>query len=112
MRAMPILLFSLLLCATTVDADTITIPQIKAELDELYQEQDALEAKAAKQKGVLNYMDRQRYIEVLRDIEALEELLRMYNGGYEICHELPSGPMLPSTSETFNGRTPAGFRKL
>lgn len=84
MRALWMAALFLFLCTTTVSADTLTIPYIQQQLQNLYNERDALEDKAAKQSGLLNITDRQRYSEVLRDIEALEELLKIYGEGFTV----------------------------
>jgi len=70
----------IILCLTSAYPDTITIPQIKKQLQVLYGQAAAYEEKAEQNGGYLNYTDRAHYLDILRRIDALEELLEMYTG--------------------------------
>jgi len=55
-------------------AEPYRIEQIEIEFVKLCQEQVLLEVKAGRQGGVLDLEDRARYVEVLRNQEALADL--------------------------------------
>ena len=108
MRAIATLL--LLTCLVpTVDADVLTIPEIEEYLAVLYAERDALEQKAKGQGWTLDDQDRQRYIEVLTHIEALEDLLQIYGRWRTtICHDSLTSPTISEETTTERIRAVSG----
>lgn len=76
-------ILALVFIGTPASPEDYSIPKIIELLSRLYQEQIALETKW-ENTGCLDLIESVRYAYILRDIDALEELLDILKGDYRL----------------------------